>query len=118
MPTTHNSDLAKQLWAAGDPVRLRILRLLPSTADCENENNVSALAVRLKLSQPTISHHLRVLRQAGLVTFRKMCRDVYYWTNPDAVAAMLAELEGVFSESTTAAKKRPKGSKRAKKLKA
>ena len=102
MPTRHNTELAKQLWAVGDPMRLRIIRLLPQTADCEHGNNVSALAVRLGLSQPTISHHLRILRQAGLVSYRKMCRDVFYWINPPAAAAMLRTLDGVFAGTATA----------------
>ena len=59
MPTRRNTDLAKQLWAVGDPVRLRILSLLPPAADCEHGNNVSTLARRLGSSQPTVSHHLR-----------------------------------------------------------
>ena len=108
MPTRANSDLAKQLWAVGDPVRLRILQLLPQTADCERGNNVSALAQRLGLAQPTISHHLRVLRQAGLVTYRKMCRDVYYWKDPAGSAQMLAELQGIFIEAPAPARRRAK----------
>ena len=97
MPTRRNSELAKQLWAVGDPVRLRILGLLPTSEDCEHGNNVSMLARRLGLSQPTVSHHLRVLRQAGLVSYRKMCRDVFYWTDATGAAGMLAGLGEVFA---------------------
>lgn len=71
--------LAKQLWAIGDPVRLEILRILPTEPTCENACNVSKIATRIGLSQPAASHHLRVLRQAGLVANRKMCRDMIYW---------------------------------------
>lgn len=101
MPTRRNSDLAKQLWAVGDPVRLRILQLLPQAEDCEGGNNVSMLARRLGLSQPTVSHHLRVLRQAGLVSYRKMCRDVFYWTDAAGAAGMLAGLGAVFGAAET-----------------
>jgi len=97
MPLRRNNDLAKQLWAVGDPVRLRILRLLPQTPDCEHDNNVSTLAKRLGLSQPTISHHLRVLRQAGLVSYRKMCRDVFYWIEPSGATSILTGLGEVFA---------------------
>jgi ArsR family transcriptional regulator len=97
MPTSRDAELAKQLWAVGDPVRLRILRLLPQMADCQHESNVSSLAVKLGLSQPTVSHHLRVLRQAGLVSYRKMCRDVFYWIEPKAAGAMLRTMEQVFA---------------------
>lgn len=98
MSRTRDNDLAKRLWAVGDPVRLRILRLLPQTADCQYGNNVSNLAKRLELSQPTVSHHLRVLRQAGFVSYRKMCRDVFYWIDPAGGAAMLADLQAVFAK--------------------
>ncbi len=98
MTTNSDAELAKQLWAVGDPVRLRILRLLPQTADCEHGNNVSMLAAELGLSQPTVSHHLRVLRQAGLVSYRKMCRDVFYWIDAAGAARMLQTLEKVFAE--------------------
>ncbi len=106
MPTRRNSDLAKQLWAVGDPVRLRLLRLLPRQADCERGNNVSSLAGRLGLSQPTVSHHLRVLRQAGLVTYRKMCRDVFYWMEPESTAALVKSLGEVLGETAPTAPKR------------
>lgn len=78
-------------------MRLRILRLLPPVADCERGNNVSMLAKRLGLSQPTVSHHLRVLRQAGLVSYRKMCRDVYYWIDSPGAKGMLASFGEVFA---------------------
>ena len=106
VPTRRNIELAKQLWAVGDPMRLRLLRLLPQMADCERGNNVSALAKRLGLSQPTISHHLRVLRQAGLVTYRKMCRDVYYWVDPVASKKMLEVLGEIFAEPPPARTRR------------
>jgi len=109
MPTRANSDLAKQLWAVGDPVRLRILRLLPQESNCEGGNNVSALAKRLGLSQPTVSHHLRILRQAGLVTYEKMCRDVYYWIEPAGAMGMLTNLGEVFTAASPELKKKAKG---------
>jgi DNA-binding transcriptional ArsR family regulator len=45
---------------------------------------VSQLAEDLGIPQPTLSHHLRVLRQAGLVSYKRMCRDVYYWLDEPA----------------------------------
>jgi ArsR family transcriptional regulator, arsenate/arsenite/antimonite-responsive transcriptional repressor len=87
--------LARQLWAVGDAVRIRILRMLPRSPDCEHGNNVTEIAARLGISQPTTSHHLRILRQAGFVEGRRMCRDVYYWVNQpalDTCTDALAEL--------------------------
>lgn len=85
--------LAKQLWALGDVTRLRLLRLLPASEQCDSGNNVSTLAEKLGLSQPTVSHHLRILRQAGIVTNRKMCRDVFYWIELDNTRELIASLE-------------------------
>ncbi len=76
---TDKDQLAKQLWALGDPIRLQILEILPREPDCENACNVSTIAERIGLAQPTASHHLRVLRQAGIVENKKMCRDMIYW---------------------------------------
>jgi DNA-binding transcriptional ArsR family regulator len=94
--TAHNLDLlAKQLWALGDPVRLQILQILPAAPSCDNACNVSTIAARIGLSQPATSHHLRVLRQAGLVAHKKMCRDMLYWVELNAVESTILELREV-----------------------
>ena len=71
--------LARQLKALSDRVRLRILALLPTKNRCPDVYNVSELATELRLSQPTVSHHLAILKRAGIVKSEKMCRDVYHW---------------------------------------
>ncbi len=102
MTEEQQQTLARQLWALGDHVRLRILERLPGTPDCETRTNVSGLAEDLGLSQPTISHHLRVLRQAGLVSHEKMCRDCYYWIDRESAAQMLQALEALVNREQTA----------------
>lgn len=64
--------------ALGDPTRLDIFRLLAA-----QDAPVCACDVvdRFGLAQPTISHHLRILREAGLVTVSK--RGVWAWYAPD-----------------------------------
>ena len=47
--------------------------------------NVSELAEELGVGQSTVSHHLGILKAAGLVGCQKMCRDVYYWVDRKAV---------------------------------
>ncbi len=89
------SDLECQFKALGDPTRLKILRLLPDNDDCEEVYNVSELAEELEIPQPTISHHLKVLYQAKLVKNQKMCRDVYYWIDREAVDACFEELNEI-----------------------
>ena len=88
-------QLAKQLWAVGDPVRLRILRILPTEPTCEKACNVSTIAERIGLSQPATSHHLRILRQAGIITNRKMCRDMIYWVQLEEAGALTETLREV-----------------------
>ena len=87
--------LAKQLWAVGDPVRLQILQILPREPNCEHACNVSSIADQIGLSQPATSHHLRILRQAGLIKNKKMCRDSIYWVQADQVNAVLERLNSV-----------------------
>jgi len=85
--------LARQLWAIGDPLRLEILRLLPTEPNCEDVCNVSKIAEQIGLSQPATSHHLRVLRQAGIITNRKMCRDMIYWVDLESGGAVCESLQ-------------------------
>jgi DNA-binding transcriptional ArsR family regulator len=94
-PVVPDDAFARQLWALGDAARLRILKLLPVSADCEHGNNVTEIAARLGLSQPTTSHHLRILRQAGFIEGRRMCRDVYYWVDRKTLENCAAALEAL-----------------------
>lgn len=84
--------LAKQLWALGDPLRLQILRILPTEPTCHDACNVSKIAERIGLSQPATSHHLRILRQAGIITNEKKCRDMIYWIDLEATGALREQL--------------------------
>ncbi|MEX2080454.1 MAG: metalloregulator ArsR/SmtB family transcription factor [Dehalococcoidia bacterium] len=82
---------ARALAALGDPVRLRIVSLLAaapggSACGCELESP-------LGLSQPTVSHHLRILREAGLVTGHREGRWVHY----RVVSERLDEIRGVLT---------------------
>lgn len=92
--------LAKQLWAIGDPVRLQILQILPTEPTCQYACNVSTIAARIGLSQPATSHHLRVLRQAGIIANKKMCRDMIYWVQLDEAFALTSALQEVFKTAT------------------
>ena len=97
-----NSDivtLAKQLWALGDPVRLEIIQILPTRPTCHNACNVSTIAGRIGLSQPATSHHLRILRQAGIVTCKKKCRDMIYWIDLEAGSAVGERIQNLIGIS-------------------
>lgn len=92
----NKTHLAHQCKALGDPARVRILCLLPKSPNCEHRNNVSQLSEILQLSQPTISHHLKILKQAELIECKKMCRDVFYWVNDESANQFLAGLRKAF----------------------
>lgn len=93
-----DDELARQLWALGDVVRLRLLALLPRSSDCQSGMNVSSLAEKMELSQPTISHHLRILRQAGIIESTKHCRDVFYYINAEETEAVQDALTRMFHQ--------------------
>ena len=85
------AELAKVFKALGDPVRLRLLSMIASREG--GEVCVCEMTPAFDLSQPTISHHLRLLRQAGLVDCERRGTWVYYWVLPgvlDQLAAFLA----------------------------
>lgn len=73
-------SIAKMFKALGDPVRLRLLSLITSA---DGEVCVCDLNTAFDLSQPTISHHLKVLREAGLVDCQRRGTWVYYWPRPE-----------------------------------
>ena len=81
------------LKALADPVRLRLLSLVASYA--EQEACVCDLNDAFDLSQPTISHHLKVLHEVGLLDRSKRGVWVYYRVRPDALASLAALLGGV-----------------------
>ncbi|MFF2994382.1 ArsR/SmtB family transcription factor [Streptomyces sp. NPDC057950] len=74
------AELGKIFKALGDPVRLRLLSMIASRAG--GEVCVCDLTPAFDLSQPTISHHLKLLRQAGLIDCERRGTWVYYWVLP------------------------------------
>jgi ArsR family transcriptional regulator len=90
------TDLAVRLKALADPVRLSILEFLlePIQSCCTREDGVCAcdLETFLGLSQPTVSHHMKLLVQAGFVGAEKRGRWVFYSLLPEAFAAVQGAL--------------------------
>jgi ArsR family transcriptional regulator len=80
-------ELAKSFAALADPVRLRLYNLIASAADevCNCD-----LIEPVGRSQPTVSHHLRILKEAGLVEADK--RGIWVWYR--AVPGRLEQLRG------------------------
>jgi ArsR family transcriptional regulator, arsenate/arsenite/antimonite-responsive transcriptional repressor len=84
-------DLARIFKALADPVRLRLLSLIASYG--ESQVCVCNLTGAFDVGQSTISHHLRVLREAGLVDCERRGTWVYYWVLPAPLAQLSTLLE-------------------------
>jgi len=93
-------ELARVFKAMGDPVRLRLLSLIASHAG--GEACVCDLSEVFELSGPTISHHLKVLREAGLITGERRGTWVYYRVRPEALRLASQVLAPVPTPVTTA----------------
>ncbi len=82
-------DLARQFAALGDPVRLRLLNLIASAGaicSCDLEGPVGK-------SQPTVSHHTKILQEAGLVVGEKRGRWVWWSIVPERMDQLRDALE-------------------------
>ena len=87
---TAAAGLAQVFKALGDPVRLRLVSLIG--AHQGGEACVCDLTAAFSLTQPTISHHLKVLREAGLIDSERRGTWVYYRLVPTALERMAAML--------------------------
>ncbi|HVP51029.1 MAG TPA: metalloregulator ArsR/SmtB family transcription factor [Terriglobales bacterium] len=91
--TTSEELFDLQLKALADPARRKIIKLLRSKGRCSCEQVSAAdpgmcvcdLEIRLGLTQPTITHHVQVLRDADLISARKLGRWVYCRRNEKAL---------------------------------
>ncbi|GCE11681.1 ArsR/SmtB family transcription factor [Tengunoibacter tsumagoiensis] len=95
VPTLSEEDAVSQarlLKALADPTRLRILSLLSRH---EGEVCVFEIVESFTLEQPTISHHLRILRDAGLVDCRKKGLWAYYYVRREALNRARDIIEGL-----------------------
>ncbi len=86
--------LARMFKALGDPVRLRLVSLIASHPG--GEACVCDISGTFDLSQPTISHHLKTLRSAGLLDSERRGSWVYYRVVPSALQrlSLILHIEG------------------------
>ncbi len=85
------ADLARLIKALADPTRLRLVSMV--AAHDGGEACVCDLTAPLGLTQPTISHHLKILVEAGIFTRDKRGVWAYYSLVPSALSALSAVLE-------------------------
>jgi ArsR family transcriptional regulator len=88
---TQAAQLAKGFAALGDPVRLRLLSILASTPS--GEVCVCEFVHPLAKSQPTVSHHLKILGEAGLVVGDRRGKWVWYSLVHERLAALRDALD-------------------------
>lgn len=93
MSVPEATALARMFKALGDPVRLRLVSLI--AAHEGGEACVCDLAEAFDLSGPTISHHLKVLRLAGLVVGERRATWIYYRVEADVLERLAGVLSGV-----------------------
>ena len=90
LSTEAATDVAAKLKALADPVRLRLFSSVASHAG--GEACVCDISGDFDVTQPTISHHLKVLRDAGLLASERRASWVYYSVVPEALRNLSAVL--------------------------
>lgn len=93
-PSTAHDDVVTIAFAAGDPRRATIIRALQ-----HDSFSVSELSQLLDMAQTALSHHLRILREAGLVVSRREGNSLYYRREHQAVPSFSAALFAALDES-------------------
>ncbi|HET7377387.1 MAG TPA: metalloregulator ArsR/SmtB family transcription factor [Anaerolineae bacterium] len=100
MTKTNSVEFAK---AIADQTRQKIMSLC-----CCTSLSVNEIVEKTNVSQPTVSHHLAILREAGLVDARPDGKQTYYTLNQERVASCCGQIMEIFapeSEVTDAVKK-------------
>ncbi|HEX6917256.1 MAG TPA: metalloregulator ArsR/SmtB family transcription factor [Phycicoccus sp.] len=91
------TDAAPALDALGDPTRRAVLELLRG-----GERSVREITDDTEVSQPAVSQHLRVLRDAGLVAVRPEGTRRLYSVRPDGLSALRAWVDGFWDDALAA----------------
>ena len=94
MPLSSGAEaqLVGRFKALGDPTRFAIFRLVAAQPEpiCACD-----IVARFDLSQPTISHHMRILHDAGLITVSRRGVWAYYAVAPEGIESMIQMLAGI-----------------------
>lgn len=92
-----SEDFATIFAALGESTRLQIMQMLPRQAVCKDMYNVVELADELGLTQPTVSHHLKILREARLVKCRRQCNSLYFYVNQPIILQWMTQTKKRFN---------------------
>jgi ArsR family transcriptional regulator len=97
IPAEAAGGLARAFKALGDPIRLQLMSMIASAPG--GEICVCDLTPAFTISETTVSHHLKVLREAGLADAERRASWVYYRARP----AMMNQLAGLLTIAEPAA---------------
>lgn len=89
--TKNDESLAKLAWAIAHPARVRLLRLLIAKSACV----CGELVELMPLSQSTVSQHLKILKEAGVIQGEIDGPKVCYCVNPDGLARLKELVAGL-----------------------
>ena len=95
LPEAGADELAALFKAVADPVRLRLLSLIACHEG--GESCVCDLLDAFDMTAPSVSYHLKILREAGLISSERRGTWVYYRVNPEVMARMSAVLAPSFA---------------------
>ncbi|MCP2275529.1 DNA-binding transcriptional regulator, ArsR family [Nocardia amikacinitolerans] len=84
-------EVALRLKAIADPVRVKLMSLLLTTA--AGEQNTGDLAAAVGLAESTVSHHLGQLKKAGLVESERRGMNIYHRARREALSALCVVLD-------------------------
>jgi ArsR family transcriptional regulator len=84
------ATLARMFKALGDPTRVKLLSMIAAAED--GEACICDMTEPVGLSQPTVSHHMKLLVEAGLATREQRGRWAYYRVVPDVLASLATAL--------------------------
>ena len=93
----NNDELTRLLEAVSEPIRMQMVFLLTE----HDRLNVGEIARQFHISRPAISHHLKVLKDAGIVRSEKSGQEVYYWIDSQRIVAALRALADKIERSTS-----------------
>ena len=92
-----NDELTRLLEAVSEPMRMQIVFLLSDHAQL----NVGEIARQFRISRPAISHHLKVLKDAGIVRSEKSGQEVYYRIDRQRIVTALRALADKLERSVS-----------------
>lgn len=88
------TDIAKVMKALSDPKRLKIVDMLSQGKLCAHD-----IQGEFKISQPTLSHDMRVLKEAGVTLEKREGKNIFYSLNQETLDMLIEKLGVVFTEN-------------------